>query len=233
MPTLRLWKQSGTGGPVPRHLSSWFASCDTKAARLASSSTDGGVFSLMQDSPDQVVTPRGSHGGGVRPMWSRTLVAEGRPALALVRPLRAPPDVPENGTAHNIVATPARAWATARNVNVTGRLSDGAAFMDQLSHVSASVVDGELMLFATLVGPALPVDGARLTAPVQRKFCTLPDGPNEPTHGCRRAAERGGSRLDRRPRAATHRRSTRPWRWDRSCRCRSQAPHLVAATPAR
>ena len=103
-----------------------------------------------------------------------------------------------------------RAWPTARNVNVTGRLSDGAAFMDQLSHVSASVVDGELMLFATLVGPALPVDGARLTAPVQRKFCTLPDGPNEPTHGCRRAAERGGSRLDRRPRAATHRRSTRP-----------------------
>ena len=123
-------------------------------------------------------------------MWSRRLVAEGRPALAFVRPLRAPPDVPENGTAHNIVATPPRAWATARNVNVTGRLSDGAAFMDQLSHVSASVVDGELMLFATLVGPALPVDGARLTAPVQRKFCTLPDGPNEATHGCRRAAER-------------------------------------------
>ena len=164
-------------------------------------------------------------------MWSRRLVAEGRPALAFVRPLRAPPDVPENGTAHNIVATPARAWATARNVNVTGRLSDGAAFMDQLSHVSASVVDGELMLFATLVGPALPVDGARLTAPVQRKFCTLPDGPNEPTHGCRRAAERGGSRLDRRPRAATHRRSTRPWRWDRSCRCRSQAPTLSLLRP--
>ena len=83
-----------------------------------------------------------------------------------------------------------RAWPTARNVKVTGRLSDGAAFMDQLSHVSASVVDGELMLFATLVGPALPVDGAGLTAPVQRKFCTLPDGPNEATHGCRRAAER-------------------------------------------
>ena len=39
-------------------------------------------------------------------MWSRRLVAEGRPALAFVRPLRAPPDVPENGTAHNIVATP-------------------------------------------------------------------------------------------------------------------------------
>ena len=119
-------------------------------------------------------------------MWSRRLVAVGRPALAFVRPLRAPPDVPGNGTSHINVATPARAWATARSVNVTGRLSDGAAFMDQLSHVSASVVDGELMLFATLVGPDLPVDGARLTAPVtevlyfagrsQRANARLPEG---------------------------------------------------------
>ena len=119
-------------------------------------------------------------------MWSGTLVAEGRPPLALVRPLRAPPDVPENRTAHNNVATPGRAWATARNVDVTGTLSDGAAFVGQLSHVSASVVDGELMLFATLVGPGLPVDGARLTAPVHQltatRGCTVLSVAVGPSH---------------------------------------------------
>jgi hypothetical protein len=71
-------------------------------------------------------------------------------------------------------------------VNVTGTLSDGAAFVGQLSHVSASVVNGELMLFATLVGPDLPVDGARLTAPVQQltatRGCTVLSVAVGPSH---------------------------------------------------
>ena len=70
------------------------------------------------------------------------------------------------------LATSGRARPAATTVNVTGTLADGVTFVGQLSHVSASVINGELVLFATLVGPDLPDDGARLTAPVEQLTAT-------------------------------------------------------------
>ena len=51
---------------------------------------------------------------------------------------------------------------------VTGTLADGTAFAGQLSHLSTSVVNGVLMLYATITGQELPDDGARIMVPVQQ-----------------------------------------------------------------
>ena len=51
---------------------------------------------------------------------------------------------------------------------VTGTLADGTDFVGQLSHLSTSVVNGVLMLYATMTGQQLPDDGARIMVPVQQ-----------------------------------------------------------------
>ena len=50
---------------------------------------------------------------------------------------------------------------------VTGTLADGTAFVGHLSHLSTSVENGVLMLFATMTGQQLPDHGARIMAPVR------------------------------------------------------------------
>ena len=51
---------------------------------------------------------------------------------------------------------------------MTGTLADGTGFVGRLSHISTSVVNGVLMLHATMTGQQLPDDGARIVAPVQQ-----------------------------------------------------------------
>lgn len=121
-------------------------------------------------------------------------------ALEAVRPLPTPPEVRGEGIPRVNVATLGRTPPTARAVNVTGTLSGGAAFVGQLSHVSASVVDGELTLFATLVGPDLPGDGARLTAPVRQmtatRGCTVLSVVVGPSHLTKTGSRIGLSTID-------------------------------------
>lgn len=98
-------------------------------------------------------------------MTKARLISAGT-ALALTGALWAGPGA-ISANAAPAPQTLAAAQPAATTLPVTGTLPDGTAFTGALSNLTASVVNGVLMLSGTITGTGLPTGGTTFTAPIQ------------------------------------------------------------------